>query len=81
MRRFVVLLALVQVLAGARLAAQVPTPESHFGFRLGSDRQLAAAADIEAYFRLVAARSTRVAVIDIGRTTDGHATIAAIVSA
>jgi hypothetical protein len=81
MRRLVVLLALVHALAGARLAAQVPTPESHFGFRLGSDRQLAAADDIEAYFRLVAARSSRVAVIDIGRTTGGHSTIAAIISA
>ena len=81
MRLLVVSLALVQALAASRLAAQVPTPESHFGFRMGSDRQLAAAADIEAYFELVAARSNRVAVVDIGRTTEGHRTIAAIISA
>ena len=37
--------------------------------------------DIEAYFELVAARSNRVAVVDIGRTTQGHRTIAAIISA
>jgi hypothetical protein len=81
MRRLVVSLALVQVLVPSRLAAQIPTPESHFGFRMGADRQLAAAADVEAYFELVASRSNRVAVVDIGRTTEGHRTIAAIISA
>ena len=48
---------------------------------MGADRQLAAAADIEAYFELVAARSNRVAVVDIGRDHQGHRTIAAIISA
>ena len=82
MRLLVVSLVLAQSLVSPpRLAAQVPTPESHFGFRMGSDRQLAAAADIDAYFELVAARSDRVVVVDIGRTTDGHRTIAAIISA
>ena len=73
--------ALAQPLVATRLAAQVPTPESHFGFRMGSDGQLAAAADIERYFETVASRSDRVKVVDIGPTTDGHRTIAAIVSA
>jgi hypothetical protein len=70
-----------QLLGATRLGAQVPTPESHFGFRMGSDGQLAAADDIERYFETVAARSDRVKVIDIGPTTDGHRTLAAIVSA
>ena len=70
-----------QLLVAPRLAAQVPTPESHFGFRMGSDGQLAAAADIERYFETVAARSDRVRIIDIGPTTEGHRTLAAIVSA
>ena len=63
------------------LAAQVPSPEAHFGFRMGADRQLASAEDIERYFDLVASRSDRVRVIDVGPTTEGHRTIAAIVSA
>jgi hypothetical protein len=58
----------------------VPSPESHFGFRIGDDRRLAAGEDIDAYFRLVASRSDRVALVDIGTTTDGRSTIAAIVS-
>jgi hypothetical protein len=68
--------------AGAYSAlAQVPTPESHFGFRMGADRELAPSADIERYFEIVADRSDRVHLVDLGLTTEGHRTIAAIVSA
>ncbi len=59
----------------------MPTPESHFGFRMGTDGRLASAADIETYFELVAGRSDRVKIVDLGPTTEGHRTIAAIVSA
>ena len=64
-----------------RLAAQVPTPDAHFGFRMGADRPARAADAIEQYFELVAARSDRVRIVDIGPTTEGHRTIAAIISA
>jgi hypothetical protein len=74
------LLGLVSI-APQIAAAQVPTPESHFGFRMGSDGQLASAESIEQYFELVAARSDRVEIVDLGPTTEGHRTIAAIVSA
>jgi hypothetical protein len=70
-----------QLIVATSLGAQVPTPESHFGFRIGSDGQLAAADDIERYFEQVALRSDRVRIIDIGPTTDGHRTLAAIISA
>ena len=62
-------------------AAQIPTPDSHFGFRLGTDRRLATADAIERYFTLVASQSDRVKLIDLGKSTDGHNTIAAVVSA
>ena len=65
----------------APAAAQVPTPDAHFGFRLGSDRRLATADDITRYFTLVAAQSDRVKLIDLGSTTEGHPTPAAVVSA
>jgi len=68
------------MLAGAA-AAQVPTPEAHFGFRMGADRELASADAIEKYFEIVAAQSDRVELVDIGRTTEGQRTIAALVSA
>jgi hypothetical protein len=59
---------------------RVPTPESHFGFRIGDDGRLADAAAIEKYFELVAAGSDRVTIADLGPTTGGRRTIAAIVS-
>ena len=52
--------------------AQVPTPDAHFGFRLGSDRRLATADAIERYFALVAAQSDRVMIVDLGPTTEGQ---------
>ena len=69
------------ILIAPRVAAQTPSPESHFGFRMGSDCQLATADGIERTSSLVAARSDRVELVDIGPTTDGHRTIAAIISA
>ncbi|PWT85571.1 MAG: hypothetical protein C5B57_02675 [Blastocatellia bacterium] len=65
----------------SRLAAEIPSPESHFGFRMGSDGQLADASAIERYFELVAERSDRVRLVEVGPTTEGHRTIAAIISA
>ena len=40
--------------------ADLPTPEAHFGFRMGAEGQLASADAIEKYFELVASGSDRV---------------------
>ena len=48
---------------------------------MGADGRLATADDIEQYFEAVASQSDRVKIVDIGTTTEGHRTIAAIVSA
>jgi hypothetical protein len=61
--------------------AQVPTPDAHFGFRLGTDRRLASAEAIEQYFTTVASHTDRVKLLDLGRTTEGHPLIAAAISA
>ncbi len=66
--------------AAAQIAAPVATPEAHFGFRMGADRQLASAVAIERYFELIAAASDRVELVDIGPTTEGNRTIAAVVT-
>jgi hypothetical protein len=62
-------------------AAQIVTPEAHFGFRMGTAGRLATADQIEQYFELVARQSDRVRVVDLGMTTGGHRTVAAIISA
>ena len=74
-----VLVALLAAMPGR--AAQVPSPVERFGFRMGADGELATAEQIEAYFQLVASESDRVRIVDLGPTTEGHQTIAAIVSA
>jgi hypothetical protein len=78
-------LLLALVLLACPVAAQqpaivVPTPASYFGFRIGDDGRLATAEAIEKYFEAVAAASDRVRLTDLGPTTDGHRTVAAIVS-
>jgi Zinc carboxypeptidase len=61
--------------------AQTPAPDAHFGFRMGADRQLVDADAVERYFELVASTSNRVRLVDTGPSTEGHRTIAAIVTA
>jgi murein tripeptide amidase MpaA len=74
-------LALLIVTAAAPAAAQaIVSPEEHFGFRMGTDGRLAEAAAIETYFDRVDQASDRVVTLDIGRTTEGHRTPAAIIS-
>src|SRR5882757_6195552 len=77
----VVLAVLALPLAARQLQAQVPTPEAHFGFRMGTNGRLATADQIEKYFDAVASQSDRVKIVDIGTTTEGHRTIAALISA
>jgi hypothetical protein len=74
------LLAAFPVTAAQQPAVSIPTPASHFGFRVGDDAQLASAEAIEKYFEAVAAASDRVRLTDLGPTTDGRRTLAAIVS-
>jgi len=47
---------------------------------MGADRQLAPADAIERYFEQIAAASDRVELADLGKTTEGNRTVAAIVS-
>jgi hypothetical protein len=79
-----IMLALVvaafPVTAAQQPGVTIPTPASHFGFHIGDDGQLATAEAIEKYFEAVAAASDRVRLTDLGPTTDGRRTLAAIVS-
>lgn len=61
--------------------ASVPTPDNFFGFRMGTDRELAAWPEMRKYFETIAAASDRVELIDAGPTTDGNRLLAAVISA
>ena len=57
--------------AGDEAAAeQVPTPESHLGFKPGADFRLAPWTQVVSYFEKVDAASDRVKVRVLGRTTE-----------
>ena len=59
----------------------LPSPEDFFGFRMGTDGQLAGWMEIQSYFRKVADASDRVELVDVGPTTEDQRMIAAIVTA
>ncbi len=75
------ILVLVFAAAASLASAQVPSPESFFGFRMGADGKLAPWKDIQRYFETIAAASDRVDLVEIGPTTDGNRLFAAVVSA
>ncbi|MGH7444278.1 MAG: M14 family zinc carboxypeptidase, partial [Longimicrobiales bacterium] len=53
-------------------AAQVPTPVSHFGFEIGTDRKLADWDQLLDYFEKLASTSDRVSLDTLGTTTMGR---------
>src|SRR5262249_19059375 len=66
-------LGLALVGLGAPLpAAEVPSPQSVLGFRVGDDRKLADWSQIVDYMRKLAAASDRVRVEEVGKTTEGR---------
>lgn len=50
----------------------LPTPEQYFGFRMGTDYKLARWDKIVDYFRAIAARSDRLRLRELGRTTENQ---------
>ena len=57
--------------------AAVPTPESHFGHPIGVDRQLLDWDKVVGYFNALAKSSDRIAVKELGKSTEGRPFIAA----
>lgn len=66
------LVATALLCAPAVAAQDVPTPASHFGFEIGTDRQLADWTELSAYYDLLARSSPRVRVDTLGATTRGQ---------
>jgi hypothetical protein len=80
MRRLALLACLLTVPIGVPAQSTLRSPQEFFGFRMGTDRELAAWPEIRKYFEDVAAASDRVELADAGPTTDGNRLIAAVVS-
>ncbi len=56
------------------------SPEEFVGHRIGEDRKLVNYSQIVQYFQLLASRSDRVRILDVGETTLGNRMIAAVIS-
>ncbi len=82
--RVVAALSLFATLSATRSQAQqgaVPTPESVLGFSVGADFKLATYDESIRYFQRLAASSNRIKLIDVGKTSTGHAWTLAVISA
>ena len=82
-RRRLALTCTVVVFATAPVSAQqstIPTPESVLGFPAGADFKLANYDESMRYFQALAKASDRIKLIDVGKTSTGHAWTLAIIS-
>jgi hypothetical protein len=61
-------------------AGAVPTPESHFGHRMGADRKLLDWGKVVSYFQALDDASDRIVTRDLGKSTEGRPFIAAWIS-
>ncbi len=78
-RSLFALLAL-SALSTAVRAAEIPTPESVLGFKVGADRKLADWVQIVDYFRRLDAASDRVKIDGEGKTTLGKPFLAVVIT-
>ena len=73
LRLAVIALALLTLSSGRMTAQQaVPHPDQYFGFKIGSDGELARYPKILEYFQLIAKQTDRVKYEEIGKTTMGN---------
>ncbi len=73
-------LAALSLFVCAAASAAVPTPESHFGHKIGVDRVLLDWAKVVSYFQELPKYSDRIRVEEYGRTADGRPMIAATIA-
>src|SRR5919106_2656013 len=75
------LLAAALLLSANATAQTVTSPKQHFGFNIGDDYQLATYDQFQAYWQKLDKESTRMQVVEIGKTEEGRPHLAAIVTA
>ena len=70
----------ILLVAGHLALGAVPTPESHFGHRIGADRTVLDWDKVVSYFQALEKSSPRIRVADLGRTGEGRPFIAATIA-
>jgi Zinc carboxypeptidase len=64
----------------SQAVAAVPTPESHFGHKMGVDNELLDWDKVVSYFKALPASSDRIKFLELGKTPEGRPVIAAVIS-
>ncbi|HOQ45412.1 MAG TPA: M14 family metallopeptidase [Bryobacteraceae bacterium] len=81
MRGVVRLLAVVAACTAALLAAAgLPSPESHFGHKIGADRTVLDWDRVVSYYQSLARSSDRILVRELGKSTEGRPFISAVIA-
>src|ERR1700728_3161135 len=68
------------LLLSLSISAQPPTPESHFGHRIGVDRELLDWDKVVSYYRELAKTSDKIRVEELGKTAEGRPFILATIA-
>ncbi|MGD0363107.1 MAG: M14 metallopeptidase family protein [Bryobacteraceae bacterium] len=68
------------LLLASRGIAAVPSPESYFGQRMGSDHMVLDWEKVVSYFQTIKANSDRIRVDELGKSTEGRPFIAATIA-
>ncbi|MBR4034232.1 MAG: peptidase M14 family protein, partial [Clostridia bacterium] len=50
----------------------IPSPEEYFGYAPGSDRMMTHWQELLGYYRLLASRSDRMKLVEVGKSTEGN---------
>jgi hypothetical protein len=80
MKSLAAVLLFVSYSVSAQPLARPPTPESHFGHRIGVDRELLDWDKVVSYFQALAKTSDKIRVEELGKTAEGRPFIAATIS-
>jgi hypothetical protein len=78
--RILRILLCLSLLLGRLALAAVPTPESHFGHRIGADRTVLDWSKVVSYFQALEKSSPRIRVKELGKTGEGRPFIAATIA-
>jgi hypothetical protein len=71
---------LVLCALASSVVAAVPTPEGHFGHKMGVDNELLDWDKVVSYFKALPASSDRIKFLELGKTSEGRPVIAAVIS-
>jgi hypothetical protein len=73
-------IVLLVVLVWTAFAAAVPTPESHFGHKMGADRMVLDWDKVVSYFQKLPQSSDRIRFREVGKSTEGRPFVAVWIS-